>query len=258
MSRRDAIEEAAALLAEASRTVVFTGAGISAESGIPTYRGHGGATWSKYDPSRYANIESFYSEPEYYWSFFREVRAKVLTECRPNPGHDAIAKLERRGVVRCVITQNIDGLHQLAGSERVLELHGNTRIFDCLRCQSELSLEDVMDLQRSADVPVCPRCEGTLKPRVVFFGEPLDTSVLKEASEEAAACDLMLVVGSTLQVYPAAQLPVIVARRSRPVIIANYGPTQLDSLATCRLEGKAAEILPAVVELVERASRPRP
>jgi NAD-dependent deacetylase len=256
MCQRATIERAAQLLAQCRHAVVFSGAGISAESGVPTYRGHGGATWSKYDPSRYANIENFFSEPEYYWSFFKEVRAKVLTRCRPNAGHHAIVDLEQHGSVRTVITQNIDGLHGEAGSKYVLELHGNTRVFDCLECGSSYGLEKILALQNETLVPRCVGCGGPLKPRVVFFGEALDGAVLQAAAEEAERCDLMLVVGSTLQVYPAAGLPARVVERNQPLIIVNLGPTALDGLATCRLEGPAAEILPRICESVLGGSGP--
>lgn len=246
------ISQAAELIAAAQNGVAFTGAGISAESGIPTYRGHGGV-WTKYDPARYANIQSFYSEPEYYWSFFRDVRSKVLTESKPNPAHEALAELERMGRIHTVITQNIDGLHAMAGSGRVLELHGNTRIFDCLSCGRTEPFESVLDLQKKSLIPECPDCSGRLKPRVVFFGESLNPQVLKDAVETTEGCDLMLVVGSTLQVYPAAHLPIMVHQNRKPVIILNLGPTELDHIADCRIEGKAAEALPAVVSEIGSA-----
>ncbi len=251
MGRDNTPERAAEILSAASKGVVFTGAGISAESGIPTYRGHGGSVWSRYDPDRYANIENFFSEPEYFWSFFKEVRSKVLSQCRPNAGHQAITELQKKGIIHWVITQNIDGLHQLAGAENVLELHGNTRFFDCLECDAEYALEDIQAFQEKSLVPRCVGCQGVIKPRVVYFGEALNMKTLQNAMQAATSCDLMLVVGSTLQVYPAAQLPVIAAERNKPVIIVNYGPTQLDRLATCRLEGKAAEILPALADFIK-------
>jgi len=258
MSLAESIEIASNILADATNAVVFTGAGISAESGVPTYRGHGGATWSKYDPSRYANIDNFFSEPEYFWSFFQEVRSKVLADCHPNPGHEALTKLQKRGIVHRIITQNIDGLHQLSGSQNVIELHGNTRFFDCLDCGKVHSLDDIVEMQKETLVPKCQVCGGVIKPRVIFFGDALDVETLQTATEAVTSCDVILIVGSTLQVYPAAQLPIIAAKRKKPIIIANYGPTELDPIASCRLEGKASEILPALVDSLSKGSTNKP
>ena len=230
------------LLAESRRLVAFTGAGISAESGIPTYRGDDGV-WNKYDPNRYAEINNFLADPSYYWSFFREVRYPVLRDARPNPAHLALARLEQEGRLSAVITQNIDGLHQQAGSKRVLELHGNTRRISCLGCGTGYSLEEVHDRLEETFPPDCPGCGGVLKPEVVFFGESLPTDVLDDAVNETKNCDLFLVVGSSLVVQPAASLPVAAVQNGARLVIINRDPTPLDDAAHLVLHEKASEAL---------------
>jgi NAD-dependent deacetylase len=230
------------LLAGARRLVAFTGAGISAESGIPTYRGEGGV-WNKYDPGKYANIDYFLEDPSYYWSFFRDVRYPVLKQARPNRAHDALVTLERRGLLAALITQNIDGLHQEAGSQRVLELHGNTRRILCLDCAAGYGIDEVYRLLQTRLPPACPDCEGRLKPDVVFFGESLPGDVLEEAVAESGGCDLFLVVGSSLVVQPAASLPVIAKNQGAKLAIINKDPTPLDGVADVVLRRAASEVL---------------
>lgn len=234
------------LCQEAERMVAFTGAGISAESGIPTYRGAGGV-WHKYDPAKYADIGHFLEDPSYYWSFFREVRYPVVSRAEPNPAHRALARLEERGRLRAVITQNIDGLHQAAGSRRVLELHGNTRSIRCMSCGSRFAMDEVYRQTATRLPPVCSRCEGPLKPDVVFFGEALPRGVLDEALAEARSCDLFLVVGSSLVVHPAASLPAVARRNGARLVIINRDPTPLDDLADLVLHAAASEALDALV-----------
>ena len=234
------------MIAGASRIVAFTGAGISAESGIPTYRGEGGM-WTKYDPSIYANIDYFMRDPSYYWSFFHDVRYDVLRKARPNPAHMALAELEKRGKLTAVITQNIDGLHQLAGSGNVLELHGNTRNIYCLGCGARYTIDDVHEMLKKSNPPPCPRCSGMLRPDVVFFGESLPEDTLARATEESENCDLMLAVGSSLVVYPAAWLPERAKKSGAGLAIINRGPTPLDSIADIVVDASAGEVLSAAV-----------
>lgn len=237
---------AAELVAAARRIVAFTGAGISAESGIPTYRGEGGL-WSEYDPAKYASIDHFRRDPSYYWSFFRDLRYRIVAEARPNAGHVALAELERRGRLDVVVTQNIDGLHQVAGSGRVIELHGNTRVIGCLACGAEFDFAEIHARVATELPPTCATCGGALKPRVVFFGEPLPAAAMHEGMAAAAACDLLLVVGSTLQVHPAAALPLVAREAGARVVIVNVGPTAMDEIADVFLDGKAGEILPRII-----------
>ena len=241
------IVRAAELLAHARHLVAFTGAGISAGSGIPTYRGTGGM-WHRWDPDKYASIDYFDRDPSYFWRFFQEVRFATLSEARPNPAHHALAALEARGLLGPIITQNIDGLHQEAGSRAVLELHGNTRRFFCRRCHAALDLDAIQTLLEQALPPPCPACGGVIRPDVVFFGEMLPEAVLRESLEAARSADVMLVVGSSLVVHPAASLPVITLEHGGEVIIVNQGETPLDSAATVKIDADATRVLPTLLE----------
>jgi len=238
-------DELRRLCSGAERLVAFTGAGISADSGIPTYRGAGGM-WHKYDPARYADIGQFLEDPSYYWNFFRDVRYPVLREAKPNAAHRALARLEQRGDLRALITQNIDGLHQAAGSLRVLELHGNTRRIRCMRCGNACTMDEAYRQLETRLPPVCSGCEGPLKPDVVFFGEALPRGVLDEALAEARSCDLLLVVGSSLVVQPAATLPVAAKEAGARLVIVNRDPTPLDPLADLVIHSAASELLGAL------------
>jgi NAD-dependent deacetylase len=230
------------IVAAARHMVVFTGAGISAESGIPTYRGDDGL-WNKYDPAKFANINHFQKDPAYYWAFFKEVRYPVIHHARPNSAHTALARLEQKGMLQTVITQNIDGLQQAAGSRNVLELHGNTRRIICLKCGQRHSMEEVYQLLETQLPPACPDCGGTLKPDVVFFGESLPRDVLERAISESQSCDLFLVVGSSLVVQPAAALPATARQHGARVVIINRDPTPLDRIADLVFHSRASEVL---------------
>ncbi len=243
------IGQAAGHLRGAKRLVAFTGAGISADSGIPTYRGAGGL-WSKYDPDKYASIDYFRRDPSYYWRFFRDVRYPVLEGAHPNDAHAALARLESTGRLGTVITQNIDGLHQEAGSERVLELHGNTRRFLCQQCAAVFGLEIVWKRLSEELPPTCPDCGGGLRPDVVLFGEMLPETVLRQAMEAARSADVILVVGSSLTVQPAAGLPVLTMEHGGRLIIVNVGPTPLDRVATIKIDAGAADVLPQLAGLI--------
>ncbi len=238
------IFRAAGLLRAARRVVAFTGAGISADSGIPTYRGAGGGLWSRYDPDKYASIDYFRKDPSYYWRFFRDVRHQVLEAAQPNPAHLALVELERAGHLEAVITQNIDGLHAEAGSRRVLELHGSTRRFSCQSCLARLSLDEAWERLALALPPSCPQCEGPLRPDVVLFGEMLPECVLREAIELSRSADVMLVVGSSLVVHPAAGLPILTREHGGRVVIVNVGETPLDQVAAVKIDAGAAHVLP--------------
>ncbi|MGD9345292.1 MAG: NAD-dependent deacylase [Candidatus Aminicenantes bacterium] len=236
----------AADIRRAKRAVAFTGAGISSESGIPTYRGTGGL-WSKYDPDRYANIHYFKKDPSYYWSFFRDVRYPTLKEVLPNKAHLALAEMERMGYMQTVITQNIDGLHQAAGSSSVIELHGTTRIITCMNCSEEYPMEDVYPILEEEIPPLCRECQGVLRPSVIFFGESLKPGVIGRAYEESDGCDLFLVVGSSLVVYPAANLPVTAKGKGARLAIINTDPTPMDQMADYVLREEAGTALPKIV-----------
>ena len=239
-----------AMIQEAQNIVVFTGAGISAESGIPTYRGSGGV-WNKYDPEKYANVNFFYKDPSYYWSFFKEVRYPVLKSAAPNAAHKVLARMEESGKLRAVITQNIDGLHQEAGSRSVLELHGNTRSFACVGCGQTYTLDEVFALLETELPPPCRTCRGLIKPSVVMFGEPLPGDILKEAEVQSRNCDLFLSIGSSLMVQPAASMPVIAKRSGAKLVIINKDVTRLDAMADLVIHGTASRILKEALEDIE-------
>jgi NAD-dependent deacetylase len=235
-------EQLGEMIRRSSYIVAFTGAGISADSGIPTYRGSGGV-WNQYDPDKYANVNYFFRDPAYYWNFFKDVRYPSLKAASPNAAHEALAGLERRGRLKAVITQNIDGLHQEAGSSRVLELHGNTRSISCLHCGHSYGIDEVRTMLDEQLPPPCRECGGMLKPDVVLFGESLPMDALNEAGEEARTCDLFLSVGSSLVVQPAASMPAIAKRAGASLVIVNKDETPLDSLADLIIRDSASSAL---------------
>jgi NAD-dependent deacetylase len=230
--------------------VTFTGAGISAESGIPTYRGEGGL-WHKYDPNKYASINTFLQDPSYYWSFFRDVRYPMLKKVKPNKSHMALAEIEEMGNLKTVITQNIDGLHQEAGSSSVIELHGTTRIIYCMTCSREYTMDEVFFMLEVQIPPLCSECKGRLRPDVVFFGEALKPQILASAYAEAEKCDFLLVVGSSLVVYPAADIPLKAKRMGAALALINKETTPLDDLADYVIHDEAGKVLPRVVKLLK-------
>ncbi len=236
------------LISDHNRIVAFTGAGISAESGIPTYRGAGG-TWSKYDPDKYASIDYFIKDPTYYWSFFRDVRHDLMNEAEPNLAHKSLVKLEQIGKLSSVVTQNIDGLHQKAGSKTVYELHGNTTRFYCFDCHEPYSMAQAKAKLDKELPPHCDECGGVLRPDVVLFGEMLPTVVIVRAEEEVSSCDLLLVIGSSLVVYPAANLPYQAKMNGAKLVILNVDPTPMDSMADLVIHDKAADVMAEAVGL---------
>jgi NAD-dependent deacetylase len=243
------VERAAQLLAGARRGVALTGAGVSAESGIPTFRGQGGL-WTRYDPVKVSSIESFLADPAAYWSVSRE-RGRVALAARPNAGHDALVELETTGRLVAVVTQNTDGLHQAAGSRHVVELHGSGRMVECLTCGRREPRADVQARLDTQMPPRCAQCGGQLlKPTVVLFGEPMPALAVQEAFELAAAADVMLVVGSSLVVFPAAEVPLVALRAGVPVIVVNAEPTPLDRHAEVVIHGRSGEVLPEIVRVI--------
>jgi NAD-dependent deacetylase len=225
------------------RVLAFTGAGISVESGIPHFRGKGGL-WTRFDPYVVASIEHFLEDPADYWTYSRNYR---VPDARPNQAHLAIVNLERAGIVSAVVTQNTDGLHQKAGSDDVIELHGSSRSVICLTCEQRFPRAEVDRLNLEHCPPLCPHCRGRyLKPEVTFFGEQLPEPAWRRAQQEAAAAEAILVVGSSLQVFPAASIPRIALDAGAPLCIVNAEPTPLDDQASAVLYGKAGEILPAL------------
>jgi len=243
----DIIKAIASDINNSKHVVAFTGAGISAESGIPTYRGEGGL-WGKYDPNIYANIDSFLQDPSYYWNFFREIRYPMLKKVKPNKAHLALAEIEKAENLKTVITQNIDGLHQEAGSSSVIELHGTTRIIYCMNCSQEYSMDEVFPMLETQLPPLCSKCKGRLRPDVIFFGESLKSQILLSAFKEADNCDFLLAVGSSLVVHPAADIPLRAKQRGATLAIINKDRTPLDSSADYVINDEAGKLLPQIVQ----------
>jgi NAD-dependent deacetylase len=242
------LARAAELVAAARRGVAFTGAGISAETGIRTFRGQDGL-WRQYDPYKVASIEGFRNDPTVYWRVASE-GWKMFSQARPNPGHVALAALEEAGRLAGVVTQNTDGLHRDAGSRKLIELHGNGRTVRCIDCGATEPRADVQARLDRELPPHCLVCHGIhIKPDVVFFGEALPSAAMMEAFRMARGCDLMLVVGSSLQVYPAADVPEVAADRGVPLVIVNDEPTPLDVAATVVVRGRSGEALPEIARL---------
>jgi NAD-dependent deacetylase len=232
----------AALIRERQPCVVLTGAGISTESGIPDFRSETGI-WADVDPFEVASIQAFRRDPERVWAFYRQ-RIGMLSDAEPNPGHVAIAELEQRGLVRGVVTQNIDTLHARAGSREVVEVHGSIRSAVCLGCLWTEGAEGVLAQLEERSAPLCSHCGEILKPGVTLFGELLPPGALERATELARAAGLVLVVGSSLEVWPVAGLPL----EARGFAIVNRGPTALDGDAILKIDGSAGETLAAVLD----------
>jgi NAD-dependent deacetylase len=233
------------MIKDSKQIIAFTGAGFSAESGISTFRGAGGI-WSKYDPSIYAEINNFRNNPSYYWSFFRDERYPVIKKAKPNEGHYALVELEKRGKLNQVITQNIDGLHQVAGNSDVIELHGNTRKIFCQGCDKVYSMDEAYRLLQEELPPRCS-CGNILKPGTVLFGEPLPKNALDMAMLAAHNCDMFLVLGSSLVVYPAASMPRIAKKSGAVLVIVNIDPTRLDDTADLVINESASKVLSRLI-----------
>jgi NAD-dependent deacetylase len=232
-------------VATSDQIVAFTGAGFSAESGISTFRGAGGL-WSKYDPSIYADINYFIQDPSYYWRFFRDERYPVIKKAKPNDGHYALVELEKRGKIYRVITQNIDGLHQVAGQSDVIELHGNTRKILCTSCDKTYAMDEAYEKLKKELPPRCS-CGAILKPGTVLFGEPLPQVALDMAALASKNCDMFIVLGSSLVVYPAASMPRIAKRNGAVLVIVNIDPTPLDDMADLVIHESASKVLSKLV-----------
>ena len=236
------------------RLVAFSGAGLSVDSGIPDFRSPGGL-WERFDPNDYAHIDSFRRNPERVWRMLAEMNATIFA-ARPNPGHLALAELERLGLLHAVITQNIDGLHQEAGSRQVLEFHGTANSESCPRCRFVCA-----DFKaRQADFacpPRCPDCQAILRPDIVFFGEAIPAEVQERSFALAAEADLMLVIGTSAVVAPANWLPVLTTRHGGRVIEINLCPTHLvTECGALSLNGSCSELLPLVVSELAGALPP--
>ncbi len=246
-------ERVADLIINTKKIVVFTGAGVSTESGIHDFRSPGGI-WDRFDPDDFT-YQKFIRDPEArrkHWQMLQE--EGLTTEAKPNPAHHAIAELDRLGKLDCVITQNIDNLHQKAGvpDDKVFELHGNMQWAVCLSCGRRYPFDQIKArLDRGEESPDCEVCHGILKPDVVFFGESLPVKVLEEATSRSYSSDLFIVIGSTLVVYPAAYMPIYAINSGAKLVIINLSSTPMDEKATVLIRAKAGEIMPKVVKWVK-------
>jgi NAD-dependent deacetylase len=236
-------EQVASLILHQQPCVALTGAGISAESGIPTFRSKGGL-WEKFDPTVYASIEMFRTDPSKYWSIRGEF-IRNYDAYQPNPGHAALAELEAMGLLRHVITQNIDGLHRKAGSRSVTEIHGSLREILCVRCGREYRAPSIPE----GSPPLC-ECGGVLKPNTVLFGESLPPQALETAWRESGACRVMLVIGTSAVVQPAASLPYVAKEHGATVVEVNI--ERAFSSSDYFLEGKAGTVLPELLSAIKQ------
>lgn len=238
--------ELAQLLHESESAVALTGAGISVPSGIPDFRSPGTGLWEKVDQMEVATIQAFLRDPKKFWSFYRP-RFAALGDKEPNPAHKALVELERRGMLEAVITQNVDRLHRKAGTRRLIEVHGSIDTSSCTSCRTTWRLEEVRELFDEQGVAVCTECQGYVKPDVVLFGELLPEDAMAEAQELCERADLLLCVGSSLEVYPVAGLPELTLASGGRLAIVTQGPTPYDDAAAVRMDGDVVEDLQAVL-----------
>jgi NAD-dependent deacetylase len=240
------ITRAAQTICQAKETLALTGAGISVESGIPDFRSPGGL-WERFDPLEYGTIEAFRADPEKVWQMLKEV-SSLLNKARPNPAHLGLGRLQEMGLLKAIITQNIDNLHQAGGASRVIEYHGNARTLSCLSCKQQCNASEM----EGQGPPTC-HCGGILKPEVVFFGEPIPLAALQEAHELAAGCDTLLILGTSGEVAPANTIPLAAKKGGATVIEINLQPTVLTNYLTdLFLQGKAGKVVSQLVQEVER------
>ena len=248
-ARAGAASRLAELIRESRCTVALTGAGISVPSGIPDFRSPGTGIWEKVDPMEVAHIEAFRRDPERFWQFYRP-RFSMLQDTQPNEAHLALANLESQGLLDAVVTQNIDRLHRKAGTERLIEVHGSIDTSSCTSCDASYPLAEVADLFTNG-VAHCRSCSGLVKPDVVLFGELLPGDAMREAQELAERCDLMLCVGSSLEVYPVAGLPSIALALGAKIAIVTQGSTPYDSDAEVKMDGDVVEDMSAVLSALD-------
>ncbi len=247
----DNIAVLAGWIQDSNNIVAFTGAGISTPSGIPDFRSEDSGLWENVDPQRVASIYGFRKEPQAFYDWVRPL-AKMTLNAQPNPAHDALVTLEKMNKLKAVITQNIDMLHTRAGNKTVFELHGHMRLATCINCFQEYPGEPLIkQVIETAGVPRCPGCNGVLKPNVILFGEQLPYEAMMGAKKATRLADLFIVIGSSLEVAPASDIPLIAKRNGAKLVIINKEETMMNRFADLFLPGNAAEILPAIIKQVE-------
>lgn len=251
LSEHEALTRAAALLLKARHAVAFTGAGISTASGIPDFRSPYSGLWNNVDPFTVASLYGFRHNPQAFYKWVEPLVRTMLT-AQPNPAHLSLAELEGAGQLKAVITQNIDMLHTRAGSQRVYELHGHLREATCIRCFSVYPALPIIErFLEDGQVPHCPECEGVLKPNIVLFGEALPQREFAAAREHARKADVVLVIGSSLEVAPACDLPMLAVKNGAQLIVINLEPTPADRAAQVVIRANAAHVLPQISRLME-------
>lgn len=245
------IEQATHIIQNARYLVGFTGAGISTESGIPDFRSDNSGLWNRVDPLEVASLYGFRRNPQAFYDWVKPLTHTILS-AKPNASHSALVHLETYGILKAVITQNIDMLHTRAGNKVIYELHGHMREVTCIHCYKIFDASPILDqFLQDERVPRCVHCNGVLKPNVILFGEQLPVRELRDAQDATKKCDVMLIIGSSLEVAPANQLPILAKRNNAKVIIINLEETHLDYLADVVIHARATEILPQIVQKLE-------
>lgn len=251
------IEQAAHILIQACYVTALTGAGISTPSGIPDFRSLGSGLWEFVDPFKVATIFAFRQDPQAFYDWVRPLVHTILN-AEPNPAHYALATLGELGVLKAIVTQNIDGLHLRANSQVVYEVHGNLRQATCIRCYASAPAEPLIQaFMESGVIPRCDKCDGIMKPDVILFGEQLPAQALIAAQQVARTSDAMIVAGSSLEVAPAGDLPLLTKASGGKLIFVNLGPTHLDGMADVVIRANVAEALPLLVQAVLRIHETR-
>jgi NAD-dependent deacetylase len=250
MNADHVIHRAAELIRRARHLVVLTGAGISTPSGIPDFRSLKSGLWSKANPLVVASLSVFRLRPQAFFDWIRPL-VRTFLDALPNPAHLALAQLEQVGKLQAIITQNVDALHQKAGSRNVIEVHGHIRKATCVRCYEVVPTDTLLPtFVDDSQVPRCEKCGGVLKPNVILIGEQLPHRAINAARRETSNCDLMLVVGSSLTMAPAADLPLAARQNGAELIVVNRQPTPVDKLATLVIRSDVVVALPRIVALV--------
>ncbi len=252
---RATYQDAAAMILNARHPVVFTGAGMSTPSGIPDFRSTDQGLWTRDDPMEVASLSVFERDPGRFFNWYRPL-LKAATGAQPNPAHAAIASLEELGCIKAVVTQNIDGLHQAAGSLKVIELHGSMRAYTCLHCGKQTETPDqISERVLGGEIPHCDECGTVLKPTITLFEEALPHSAWEDAQFEMDNADVLLVAGTSLEVMPASSLPWSALRHGAVMIMINFSPTGIDSQANLIFRENVAKVLPGILEAVKKLQK---
>jgi NAD-dependent deacetylase len=246
----ESIHRTAELIKQSHQTVVLTGAGISTPSGIPDFRSPGIGLWTRYLPMEVASLSAFRYDPELFYSWLHPLAVHMLS-AQPNPAHTAIALLQANGFISTIITQNIDGLHTRAGAKNVLEIHGTLSTMTCIKCFMQISSDAIIqEYLSTCRMPHCQICGGMLKPDIILYEEQLPVKIWIKAEEACRKCDLLLVVGTSLEVMPSAKLPVLALENGASLVIVNYMDTYVDVRANVIIRENVAEVFPLILEQV--------